>query len=82
MWSSLLREEEQFHEEEKLEVVHCLKLLLSGISGKLQSQGTVVSVQKETLNAKILCVRSFLLPFVVMSSTLIHFCIFSKDWRA
>jgi len=38
--------EEQFHEKGKLEVIHCLRLVLSPISGKLQIQGIVVSVLK------------------------------------
>lgn len=75
-------EEEQFHEKGKLEVVHCLKLLLSHISGKLQIQGTVVSVLKKILNPKVLYVRGFLLPFVVMSSALMHFLHFTKDLSA
>lgn len=60
-----VREEEQFYEKGKLKVVHCLSLLLSCISGKLQIQGTVVSVLKEILIPKGFLCQELLLTFLL-----------------
>lgn len=69
------REEEQFREKGKLEVLEqLLRLLFSHVS---ELQGTVFSVLKEILNTKLLYVRNFL-PFV-MSSVLTRTCV---CWRA
>ena len=71
-----VREEEQFHEKGKLEVVHCLRLLLSHIAGKLQIQGAVVSVLKEILNPKVFVCHELPLTsccHVICTDPFLHF---------
>lgn len=68
-----VREEEQFSEKGKLEVVHCLRPLLSHISGKPDSRHCGF-VLKEILNPKGFVCQALPVTFVMLSA-LIHFCI-------